>query len=217
MSQLRLGAWTQPILALVVGVQSASGALEDAVAAAFRNGADWLQLRDRRLETRAFLDWALPLARAARQAAGPRPIAILVNRRGDVARAIAADGVHLGFDALSSEEARTLLGDDALVGVSAHYKDEIDPALLPGADYVHFAPVFDPLSKPAEREPTGLEELSAACSRGLPVLAQGGITATNATSAVGCGARGVAVTGAITEATNPGAATAELRAALDAA
>ena len=101
-------------------------------------------------------------------------------------------------------------------GLNAHYKDEIDPALLPGADYVHFAPVFDPLSKPAEREPTGLEGLSAACSRGLPVLAQGGITATNATSAVGCGARGVAVTGAITEATEPGAATAELRAALDA-
>ena len=211
----RLGAWTRPILALVVDARAAAGSLEDAVAAAFRNGADWLQLRDRQLETRAFLDWALPLARAARQAAGPRANAILVNRRADIARAITADGVHLGFDALASEEARTFLGDDALVGVSTHYKDEIDPALLPGADYVHFAPVFDPLSKPAEREPSGLEGLTAACSRGLPVLAQGGITATNAASAIECGARGVAVTGAITKARDPGAATAELRAALD--
>jgi len=216
-SHPRLGAWTQPILALVVGTQSAPGSLEDVVAAAFRNGADWLQLRDRQVEARAFLDWALPLARAARQAAGPRPTAILVNRRSDVARAIGADGVHLGFDALSSKEARAFLGDRALVGVSTHYKDEIDPALLPGADYVHFAPVFAPLSKPAEREPAGLEGLAAACSRGLPVLAQGGIAATNAASAIGCGAHGVAVTGAITEAKDPGAATAQLRAALDSA
>lgn len=216
MSHSRLGAWPRPILSMVIGHEPGVGPLEGLVSAAFGSGADWLQLRERRLDTNAFLAWARPLIRAAQAAAGKRPTAMIINRRNDIARVLSADGVQLGFDALASEDARTFLGDRALIGVSTHYKDEIGPSLQPGADYVQFAPIFPPLSKRGDRDPAGLDGLASACSRGLPVLAQGGIDETNAASVIRAGARGIAVTGAITRAADPGAATATLRAELDA-
>jgi len=216
-SPQRLDRWPRPILALVVGADTGRRPLEEVVSAAFAAGVDWLQLRDRRLESDAFVAWARPLIAAAQTAAGKRPTAVIINRRADLAKVLAADGVHLGFDGVGSEDAREFLGNAALVGVSTHYKDEIDASHHRGADYVHFAPIFEPLSKPSDREPVGLEGLTVACRRDLPVIAQGGIAVSNATSVVAAGARGIAITGAIVEAADPGAVTEELRAALDAA
>jgi thiamine-phosphate diphosphorylase len=131
-----------------------------------------------------------------------------------VALAVGADGVHLGFDALAPASARRLLGEDALVGVSCHQPEEI--AAAEGASYAHLAPIFAPLSKAATREPLGVGALARA--RGArPVLAQAGITAENAPACLAAGAAGVAVTGAILQAADPGAAARSLRQALDGA
>jgi len=135
-----------------------------------------------------------------------------VNRRLDVALAIGADGVQLGFDAVDAPAARRLLGPEALVGVSCHSAAEARAAR--GASYALLAPVFAPLSKPASRPPLGLAELGRAAG-GLPVLAQGGIDAAGAVAAVAAGAAGVAVTGAILLAPDPARAAAALRRALD--
>src|SRR5690606_2600984 len=106
---------------------------------------DWLQLRDRSLSGRALLAWVDAASAAARAAVGPgRRVAILVNRRIDVALAAGTDGVHLGFDALGPEEARALLGPGRLVGVSAHAPAELAAAAAAGADYAHLAPIFAP-------------------------------------------------------------------------
>ena len=140
---------------------------------------------------------------------------MVVNRRVDVALALKADGVHLGFDAMTSAHARKLLGDEALVGVSTHEVAEIR-ALDPGVvDYVHLAPIYDPLSKISTRPPLGLDALAEACAKGMPVIAQGGLGVDNCAEVLRAGAAGIAVTGAVLGAENPGQASARLRAALD--
>jgi len=188
------------------------------VAAAVAGGADWVQLRERALPARELLAWADAVSAAARAAAGrERRVRILVNRRVDVALAAEADGVHLGFDAMAAAQARALLGAGRLVGVSAHAAAELAAAAAEGADYAHLAPIFAPFSKAPERPALGLAALAASRDAGLPVLAQGGIDAARAADAVRAGAAGVAVTGAVLGAADPGAAARALRAALDAA
>jgi len=180
-----------------------------------RAGVDWVQIRDRTLETRALYAFAQELAQAARSAAGERGVTVLVNRRVDVALAIGADGVHLGFDAMAARDAAALLGAGAAVGRSLHAASEVAPAATQGATYAHLAPVWDPKSKPATRTALGAGELARACAPGLPVLAQGGVTPGRCADALAAGAAGVAVTGAILLATDPGEAAAGLRRALD--
>lgn len=189
--------------------------MEQAVAA----GVDWVQIRERALEGRALLVHAEAVAAAARRGAAARggPVRILVNRRADVALALGADGVHLGYDAVSPTAARRLLGPGRPIGVSAHAAPEVVAAARAGADYAHLAPIFPPRSKPPARPALGPALLAAAAAAGIAVLAQGGIDPERARSALAAGAAGVAVTGAILLAERPGHAAAALRAALDAA
>lgn len=179
------------------------------VAAVVEAGVDWVQLRERDLEGADWLAWAEALARAARGAE------ILVNRRVDVALAIGAAGVHLGFDALPPAEAASLLAEGARIGVSAHSPDEVRMARAAGATYAHLAPIWAPLSKPAQRPALGLGPLAEACESGLPILAQGGVSSSRCQDALSAGAAGVAVTGDLLLAHDPVAATRALRAALD--
>lgn len=186
------------------------------MAAAVRGGVDRVQIRDRQLEGSALLahtDALLAAARTAATRAG-RTVETVVNRRLDVALASGADGVHLGFDALPAAEARGLLGDAALVGISAHDPAEVDAAAAE-ASYAHLAPIYPPLSKTGTRAPLGLAALEACAGARLPVVAQGGIDADNAAAACRAGAAGVAVTGAILSAPDPERAAAALRSALD--
>ena len=141
---------------------------------------------------------------------------VLVNRRVDIALAVGADGVHLGFDGMPVAEARTLLGPAAWIGVATHDPAEVRAARDAGATYAHLAPIAAPLSKAASRPPLGLPAIAAAARHGVPVLAQGGITAANAADCLRSGASGVAVTGTLLQAADPAAATRALRACLDA-
>jgi len=187
------------------------------VAAAVGAGVDWVQLRERDLPGAELLALADAVAGAARSAARERggELRILVNRRMDVALAVGADGVHLGFDAVDPHTARRLLGPDALVGVSTHSAEEARAAEAGVVSYVQLAPIFPPLSKRASRPPLGTRGLAEAAAAGVPVLAQGGVDAGNAAAVVAAGAAGVAVTGAILLARDPAAAAAALRRALD--
>ncbi|MEN8158857.1 MAG: thiamine phosphate synthase [Myxococcota bacterium] len=201
----------RPLLCLVTDRRAARGPLGDAVAAAVAAGVDWVQVREKDLDGAALLALTRGLADAAR--AADEAVRILVNRRVDVVLAAGADGVHLGFDAMPPEVARRLLGAEALIGTATHAADEA--AAAADLSYAHLAPVFTPLSKPAQRPALGLDALSEAARRGPPLLAQGGIDASNAGACVAAGAAGVAVTGAILGAPDPGAAAAALRGALD--
>jgi thiamine-phosphate pyrophosphorylase len=161
-------------------------------------------------------------------------VEIFVNRRIDIALALGANGVQLGFDAVDPQTARRLLGTDAQIeanarigsngkieanvkiGISAHHPDEIRTA-PPGVDCAQLAPIFQPLSKPHAGPYLGVRAVAEAARYGIPVIAQGGITAANATAIAAAGAAGIAVTGAILSAPDPAGATRALRAAQAAA
>ena len=211
----RAASSDSPILCLVVDRVFSRLPLEVAVSHAVEAGVDWIQLRDRELDGQDWLDWATGIARAARAL---RPeIEIIVNRRVDIALAIEATGVHLGFDAMAPSDAREILGRESRIGASLHSASEVVPAADSELDYGHLAPIFDPLSKKPERPALGLAPLQEASERGIPILAQGGITAENSHSVIEAGAQGIAVTGSILASEKPGEATALLRRALDSA
>ncbi|MCZ6781988.1 MAG: thiamine phosphate synthase [Proteobacteria bacterium] len=203
----------RPILCLVLDRAVPRHPLPAAVRAAVAAGVDQIQIRARELGSSALLAFAREIQSAAGEAR------VVVNQRADVALALGAGcaGVHLGFDGMTPERARALLGDPSWIGVSAHSPDEVARAAASGASYAQLAPIFQPLSKtPTESRPAlGLEPLRRACEHGIPVLAQGGIDTSNAADVIAAGAAGVAVTGAILMADDPGAATAALRRALD--
>ena len=199
----------------MVDRQSAGPAVARAVQAAVAAGVDQVQVRERQLTGARLLAHAREIAAAARRGArdSGRAVRVVVNRRADIALAIAADGVHLGFDAMEIVDARRLLGPRACIGVSTHSVSEV--AAATGADHAHLAPIFAPLSKRGTRPALGLEAIAAAARTGVPVLAQGGITARSAGDACRAGAAGVAVTGAILLADDITSATRALRTALD--
>jgi thiamine-phosphate pyrophosphorylase len=205
-----------PILCLVTDRRLARVPLDEAVAEAVFGGVDWVQLRERDLAGRDLYELAARVVAAARDAARRRggTVRVLINRRIDIALAVDADGVHLGFDAMPIAPARSLLGAQRLIGVSAHTPDEVRAAAAAGANYAQLAPIFAPLSKPLERTPLGIAAI-AACGAAFPLLAQGGLEAGNAAQAIRAGAAGVAVTGALLGSTDPGAAAQALRATLD--
>jgi thiamine-phosphate pyrophosphorylase len=210
-----LGA-AAPVLCLVTDRTASRAPLAEAVAAAVAGGVDWVQVREKDLEGAALLALCDELAAAARRA---RPgVRVVVNRRCDVALAAALDGVQLGFDAAPPAAARRLLGAAALVGASTHAPGELDAASRAAVSHLQLAPVFVPLSKVTGRAPAGLAALREAAARAsVPVLAQGGVDASNAADCIRVGAAGVCVTGAILSAPDPGRAAAALRRALDTA
>jgi thiamine-phosphate pyrophosphorylase len=117
---------------------------------------------------------------------------------------------------MATADARALLGTEARIGVSTHSVAEVTKiAAGSRVDYVHLAPIFDPLSKRAQRTALGPGAIAAAARAGAPVIAQGGITAANARAVCEAGAAGVAVTGAILLADDVAMATRALRRALD--
>jgi thiamine-phosphate pyrophosphorylase len=203
-----------PLLVLVLDHAGIGDDVAARVTALVDAGIDWLQVRDRSLEADALYALTCEVVKGAHAAS--REAKVIVNRRIDVALAAGADGAHLGFDALDPGEARALLGGEALVGVSCHSADEVRDAAERGADYAHLAPIFDPISKPAERPALGVAAIEAAASAtDIPVIAQGGLRAVHAEGGMAAGAGGVAVTGEVTLAADPVRAVQALRAALD--
>ncbi len=211
-----MSAARRPVICVVLDVASLGVEPELRARALFSAGADWIQLRDRAIDSRALLLTAQALVRARDRGlqdrpcetgtdvsgASPYPVRVILNRRADVARAAGADGVHLGFDALAPARAREILAPAGTppgsIGRSLHSPDEVArTAAGGGVDYVHLAPIWDPVSKAATRPALGIEQLSRACGHGVPVLAQGGLDARRAAEAWQAGAAGIALTGAV--------------------
>lgn len=162
-----------------------------------------VMLREKDLGGAALLELGRALIPVCRAAGAP----LLVNDRVDVARALDADGVHLPADGLQVEDARSLLGQGALVGVSAHCAQEVADATAAGADYVCFGPLFDTPSKRGFGPPLGLAALDA-LDTSIPLFALGGLDPTRARAARGRGAYGVACIRAVLGAADPAAAVA---------
>jgi thiamine-phosphate pyrophosphorylase len=174
-------------------------------------GARLLQLRLKDAPTRTILEVARELRRRTRRLAA----LFIVNDRPDIARAVEADGVHLGPDDVPPAAARALLPRPALVGLSTHDARELDEALAAGPDYVAVGPIFATQSKRAAPPPRGLGALEAARRRTrLPLVAIGGITPDTAPAVRAAGADSVAIIAALVRAPDVAAATRRVLAAL---
>jgi thiamine-phosphate pyrophosphorylase len=172
-------------------------------------GTDVVQLREKDAAAAEVLRWAEPF----RDAAERHRALFIVNDRADVALAAGADGVHLGQDDLPVETARTILGDDAIVGLSCHSPEQLDAA-PDDADYVTAGPIHETPTKPG-RPGTGLgvvRHASETVTR--PWFAIGGLNTETLPAAVQAGARRIVVVRAVTEAADPGAAVRDLSANL---
>jgi len=172
---------------------------------------DLLQLRDKSLPDRALLE----RVRQARRLTRSTSTLLIVNDRPDLARLADADGVQLGQGDLSIADARSLLPEGAIVGVSTHSLPELERALRDGADYVGCGPVFPSQTKEFEHFP-GLEYLGAVQSAvpGIPAFAIGGITLENLSQVLETGFSRIAVGQAVIGAVQPGCAARALRQAL---
>ncbi|WP_304159051.1 thiamine phosphate synthase [Phascolarctobacterium succinatutens] len=124
-------------------------------------------------------------------------VPLIINDRLDIAMAVGAAGVHLGQDDLPCAVARKLLGEDYIIGVSAHNPAEAKAALQSGADYLGCGAVFGTATK-ADVKKLGTEGLAAICkAKGLPVVGIGGVTADNYREVRAAGADGAAIVSGI--------------------
>lgn len=124
-------------------------------------------------------------------------VPLIINDRLDIAMAVGAAGVHLGQDDLPCAAARRILGEDYIIGVSAHNPAEARAALLCGADYLGCGAVFGTATK-ADVKKLGTEGLMAICrEKGLPVVGIGGVTAANYREVRAAGADGAAIVSGI--------------------
>jgi thiamine-phosphate pyrophosphorylase len=144
---------------------------------------------------------------------------VLVNDRADVAVAAGAAGVHVGHGDLDPWQARRIVGEEAIVGLTVHTMEEAEAAEDAPIDYASVGGVFETTSKANTTPPIGIEGFRAIAERlrrdrPLPICAIAGITPERARMLAGEGADGVAVMSAITKAPDPGAAAAALRAAV---
>lgn len=124
-------------------------------------------------------------------------VPLIINDRLDIAMAVGAAGVHLGQDDLPCAAARKLLGEDYIIGVSAHNPVEAKTALQSGADYLGCGAVFGTATK-ADVKKLGTDGLAAICrEKGLPVVGIGGVTADNYREVRAAGADGAAIVSGI--------------------
>jgi thiamine-phosphate pyrophosphorylase len=175
--------------------------------AALSGGADIVQLREKELG-RAEIERA---AATFRRVCDTYSALFVVNDDPDLARSCDADGVHVGQDDVSAEEARALLGPDAIVGLSTHSEQQIAAAAGRPVDHISVGPIWETPTK-AGRPGVGLELISHAAEHAPhPFFAIGGIDAGNAGEVVAAGAERLCVVRAIRDAADPAAAAAELR------
>lgn len=182
--------------------------VEAVVQAAVQGGASCVQLREKTLATRAFVE----RARALKALLAPLGVPLVVNDRLDVALACDADGVHVGQGDMPAAEVRRWL-PHAIIGLSIESVEQLQAAEGdPVVDYYGVSPVFVTPTKTDTAPALGLDGLRTlrALTR-RPLVAIGGINAANAAQVMAAGADGLAVVGAICAAEDPGAAARQLR------
>lgn len=182
--------------------------LAEDVEAAIQGGVTCVQLREKELDTEAFLQEARTLQALCEKYRVP----LIINDDPEIARLCGAAGVHVGQKDRSAREVRRILGERAVIGVSAATVAEAVQAEADGADYIGCGAVFSTSTKTNTRSVDNalLSQICAAVH--IPVVAIGGITRENAPSLRGTGIAGIAVVSAIFAQENRRAAAESLNA-----
>lgn len=167
--------------------------LEQPVEELLKAGVTCVQLREKQAEDAVILQEAGIL----KELCGRYRVPLIINDRPDLAKAAKADGVHVGLSDMGIEKARALLGEDYIIGGSAHNVQEALEAQRAGADYIGCGAVFGSSTK-TDVNVLSCEELKAICQAvDIPVVAIGGIHEGNIAQLAGAGIDGVAVVSAL--------------------
>jgi thiamine-phosphate pyrophosphorylase len=177
--------------------------LEDVVIGAVKGGASFVQLREKEISTRFFVEEAGRIKKLLE----PYKVPLIINDRVDVAMACGAEGVHIGQEDMPCEIVRKLMGQKAIIGVSVETWEDVVTSQKLDVSYIGVSPVFATPTKTDTKGSWGLEGLARikAFSR-HPLVAIGGINESNVREIVMSGADCVAVVSAICASENPEAA-----------
>ena len=172
---------------------------------ALDHGSDCIQIREKNMGAGPLLDH---IRQVIGLVAGRADV--IVNDRPDLAKLSGAQGVHLGQSDLAPQDARKIVGDQLLIGVSTSNLEEAKQAEVNGADYCGVGPMFPTTTKhkPKLAGPDYLRNYVA--WDGLPHLAIGGINADNLSELIETGCQGIAISSTICAANEPGKITAAL-------
>ena len=175
---------------------------------ALQGGADTIQYRDKSGDVRRMLQEASEVLKVCREFSVP----MIVNDRVDLCLAVGADGVHLGLTDMPVKTARRILGAGRIIGATIRGVPDLERVQEESADYVGLGPIFRTSSKQVPVEPLGLDIVRqvAEVAR-IPVIGIAGITHENLSDVLRAGAFGVAVIGAVSQASDPEAAARGLR------
>lgn len=156
-----------------------------------------IQLRAKDASDRQLVVWGKDLRELTSAAGSP----FVVNRRPDVARIVAADGVHLPERGLRPQDVARHFPDFRLIGVSRHDRAGLERAEREGASYAFLSPIYD---VPGKAPPMGIEGFGAAIQHvGIPTFALGGVTHEHIRGLMRVGAYGIAIRRAIYGASDP--------------
>ncbi len=174
---------------------------------ALEGGVRMVQVRDKNNAAHKVIEAVKKIQPALKRTGVP----LLINDRIDIACAVQADGIHLGQSDLTVSEARSLLGRDAIIGLSVETIDQAIEAENESVTYLAASPVFVTSTKLDCSTPWGAEGLKQLCSiSSHAIVAIGGIGLENVEIVLECGAAGVAIVSAIAKALHPRAAAQEI-------
>lgn len=172
-----------------VGRETLRQQVEDAL----KGGVTCVQLREKELDEEAFLQEAMELSALCRSYGVP----FIINDNVDIAIKCHADGIHVGQEDMAAAQVRARVGDDMIIGVSAHSVEEARQAVANGADYLGVGAAFSTHTK-TDVDVLPPDALRAICGAvDVPVVAIGGIHKNNILQLKGSGADGVALVSAI--------------------
>jgi len=170
--------------------QGRGNSLTGALEAAIEGGVRAIQLREKDLPVREYLE----LAREVRSLTLRHGVSLFINDRVDVALIVGADGVHLGQAGIPPEAVRKIIPREMLIGVSTHSLSEAREAERGGADFITFGPLFSTPSKVKFGPPLGLGALKEVAREvNIPVFGIGGVKKKNIREVLTSGAEGIAL------------------------
>lgn len=167
--------------------------LFEQVEESIKGGVTFVQLREKELEYKLFLDEAIKMKDLCKK----YDIPFVVNDNVDIAIKSNADGVHIGQEDMEASNVREMIGKDKILGISVQTLEQAIEAEKKGADYLGIGTIF-PTNSKDNAVKVSIETLSLICkSVNIPVVAIGGINKTNINQLKNTGISGVALISAI--------------------
>jgi len=157
---------------------------------AVKHNIRYLQLREKNLSDRELIAISQEIIKIT----SGTPTNFIMNDRADLAKIVGADGLHLGQDDLTLQEAKSILGENKIFGLSTHSLEQVSIATSQNPDYIGFGPIFPTPTKAKPDPAVGLTNIRQVVENSpIPVVAIGGIDETNAEEVIYNGAENISL------------------------